>query len=144
MTLQDDLDEKAKSLPALREPPLMRLPVPVATPRRKPRRWLRRASLALAPRALVASYWGWDHSRPALPPGFAMGNGRLEADAVDIDTKFSGRVLQLDADEGDLVKRGQVVAVMDTRDLQASLKQYQELANGLALLRVRKVTSQTT
>jgi HlyD family secretion protein len=56
-----------------------------------------------------------------------MGNGRLEADAVDIDTKFAGRILRLDVDEGDLVKRGQVVAVMDTRDLQASLKQYQEL-----------------
>jgi HlyD family secretion protein len=128
MTFQDDLDGKAKSLPALRGPPLTGLPVPVAAPRRKSRRRLRLASLVLVPLAIVASYWWWDHSRPALPPGFAMGNGRLEADAVDIDTKFAGRILQLDVDEGDLVKRGQVVAVMDTRDLQASLKQYQELA----------------
>jgi HlyD family secretion protein len=73
-----------------------------------------------------AAYWRF-YLGPALPPGFAMGNGRLEADEIDIDTKFAGRILQLNVDEGDLVKPGQVLAVMDTRDLQASLKQYQEL-----------------
>jgi HlyD family secretion protein len=64
---------------------------------------------------------------PRLPPGIAWGNGRLEADEVDIDTKFAGRILKLYADEGDMVKPGQVVAVMDTRDLEAQLKQYRQL-----------------
>jgi len=81
----------------------------------------------LVPLAIAAAAWWWFHSGPALPPGFAFGNGRLEADEVDIDTKFAGRILQLNVDEGDLVKTGQVLAVMDTRDLRASLKQYQEL-----------------
>jgi HlyD family secretion protein len=72
-------------------------------------------------------YWWWLRSRPLLPPGFAWGNGRLEADQADIDTKFAGRILKLYVDEGDLVKAGQVVAVMDTRDLQAELKQYEQL-----------------
>jgi len=76
--------------------------------------------------AAGAGYWWWLRSRPLLPPGFAFGNGRLEADEVDIDTKFVGRILKLDVDEGDLVKAGQVVAVMDTRDLDAQLKQYQQ------------------
>ncbi len=50
-----------------------------------------------------------------------LSNGRLEADEIDIATKFPGRISKLLADEGDLVKAGQVVAVMDTQDLQASL-----------------------
>ncbi|MBV9828706.1 MAG: HlyD family efflux transporter periplasmic adaptor subunit [Alphaproteobacteria bacterium] len=76
--------------------------------------------------AAAAGYW-WLHSAPALPAGFALGNGRLEADAIDIDTKFAGRVAELLVDEGDQVKKGQVVAVMDSRDLQAQLKQSQEV-----------------
>jgi HlyD family secretion protein len=57
-----------------------------------------------------------------LPPGIAFGNGRLEADEINIDTKYAGRIFEMLADEGDLVKAGQVVARMDTRDLAASLK----------------------
>jgi HlyD family secretion protein len=97
---------------------------------RKPSRWpnLSRMLLLLLLLLLVvagAGYW-WLQSRPLLPPGFASGNGRLEADEVDIDTKFAGRILKLNVDEGDLVKAGQVVAAMDTRDLEAELKQYQQ------------------
>jgi multidrug resistance efflux pump len=45
----------------------------------------------------------------------------------DIDTKFPGRIAKLLADEGDVVKPGQVVAVMDTRNLEASLKKSEAL-----------------
>ena len=86
-------------------------------------RW-RRMTLALGLLVLGAiggAYW-WMHRQPALPLGIAEGNGRIEADPIDIDTKFAGRILELRADEGDRVKAGQVVAVMDTRDLAASLK----------------------
>ena len=109
----------------VRESPPANLPaiVPVRT---KHRRWSVRALLLFAPIAIGAGYW-WLHPGTALPPGFAVGNGRLEADAVDINTKFAGRILQLNVDEGDLVKPGQVVAVMDTRDLKAQLQQYQQL-----------------
>ena len=41
---------------------------------------------------------------PPLPPGIVLGNGRLEADEIDIDTKFAGRIAKLLADEGDMVK----------------------------------------
>ena len=57
-----------------------------------------------------------------MPPGIAWGNGRIEADEIDIDTKFAGRIAEMLADEGDMVKAGQVVARMDTQDLAASLK----------------------
>jgi len=105
------------------------LPAVVIVPR-KPSRWRRLLRvLGLLVLLLVAAgggYWWWLRSQPLLPPGFASGNGRLEADEVDIDTKFAGRILKLNVDEGNLVKAGQVVAVMDTRDLAAELKQYQQ------------------
>lgn len=101
-------------LPALR---------PASAPvrgRRRPRGWWMLAVLAILA-AGGATYW-WNHRVPALPPGLAFGNGRLEADEIDIETKFAGRIAQLFADEGDLVKSGQAVAVMDTQDIEASLK----------------------
>lgn len=66
-------------------------------------------------------YW-LKYSQPSLPTGIVSGNGRLEADQIDISTKFAGRVAVLLADEGAVVKGEQVVARMDTRDLEASLK----------------------
>jgi len=57
------------------------------------------------------------------------GNGRLEADQIDIDTKFAGRIAKRFVDEGDMVRAGQVVAMMDTRDLEASLKKSQALVS---------------
>jgi HlyD family secretion protein len=70
--------------------------------------------------AAGGAYW-WNLRQFHLPPGFAFGNGRIEADPIDIDTKFAGRVAEIKVDEGDRVTAGQVVARMDTRDMQASL-----------------------
>jgi HlyD family secretion protein len=90
------------------------------------RRWLR---LALVLTVAIGGaggglYW-WLHLQPQLPPGIAFGNGRIEAQEIDIDTKFAGRISEILADAGDMVKAGQVVARMDTRDLSASLKKSQ-------------------
>jgi len=99
--------------------------VPVALDKRDfARRWRLRIALALIALAAAGGggYYWWQHLHPALPPGIAFGNGRLEADEINIDTKYAARIGEILADEGDLVKAGQVVARMDTRDLQASLK----------------------
>lgn len=88
-----------------------------------PRRWFRRAALPIVLlTAATAAGYSWLHSGSGLPLGIASGNGRLEADEIDIDTKFAGRISMLFTDQGDLVRAGQVVAVMDTKDLQATLK----------------------
>jgi HlyD family secretion protein len=71
----------------------------------------------------------WQQHQVRLPPGIASGNGRLEADEIDIDTKFAGRIAKLFVDEGDMVFAGQVVAMMDTRDLEASLKKFEALVS---------------
>jgi HlyD family secretion protein len=60
--------------------------------------------------------------KPALPPGFASGNGRLEATQIYVSTKYPGRIKDVLADEGDTVEAGQVVARMDTSALEAQLR----------------------
>jgi HlyD family secretion protein len=90
---------------------------------RAQRRWRRLVLFVLVAGAAAGggAYW-WLHRPPALPAGIAFGNGRVEADPIDIATKFAGRIAQLRVDEGAMVKAGQALAVMDTRDLEAGLK----------------------
>src|SRR5215469_9493488 len=64
-------------------------------------------------------------SKPALPPGFAGGNGRLEAREVDVVAKYPGRLKEVLVDEGDTVDAGQVVATIDTAPLEAQLRNAQ-------------------
>ncbi|WP_292342203.1 biotin/lipoyl-binding protein [Mesorhizobium sp.] len=47
--------------------------------------------------------------------------------------KFSGRIAALLVDEGDVVRAGQLVARMDTQDLEMSLRKAQVLGQRLAL-----------
>ena len=93
-------------------------------PRRRRRAW----ALLLLLLAVAATgggiYW-WQHLQPRLPPGIFYGNGRIEADEIDIDTKFAGRIAELYANEGSMVKAGQVIARMDTSDIQQSLEKSQ-------------------
>ncbi len=55
------------------------------------------------------------------PEGFALGNGRIEADLVDISPRLAGRVAEIRVREGDRVEPGDVLAVMDTAELESQL-----------------------
>ncbi len=87
-----------------------------------PRRWGRWAGalLAIGVAAVAGVYW-FDQGGDGELAGLAYGNGRLEADEIDIATKFAGRIATLLVDEGDRVQMGQLVARMDVRDLEADL-----------------------
>ena len=52
-----------------------------------------------------------------------MGNGRLESTEVQIAAKIPGRLAEVLVDEGDRVTKGQLLARMDTRTLEASRNQ---------------------
>jgi HlyD family secretion protein len=102
--------------------------IPPARTRPGKRRWVKPGLMLmlLLIAAIGGGYW-WLYPRTGLPPGIASGNGRLEADEIDIDTKFAGRIAKLLADEGDTVAAAQVVALMDTQDLEALLKKAEAL-----------------
>jgi HlyD family secretion protein len=61
-----------------------------------------------------------DDERP-VPEGIVVGNGRLEAVQVDVATKIGGRVDEVVAREGDLVKPGVLLARIDSAQLRAQL-----------------------
>lgn len=114
--------EKQDLVPAPARTNLLALP-PNSKAMSVRRRWLRVAlALAVLVGGAGAAFYWWQHSQSQLPPGIAWGNGRIEADEIDIDTKFAGRIAEMLADEGDMVKAGQIVARMDTQDLAVSLK----------------------
>ncbi|MDA3869704.1 MAG: HlyD family efflux transporter periplasmic adaptor subunit [Gammaproteobacteria bacterium] len=74
--------------------------------------------------AVIGGWLLWQYIQtPALPAGFASGNGRIEAREYDIATKHSGRILDVLVNEGDMVESGQALARMDTKDLEAELRE---------------------
>lgn len=60
-------------------------------------------------------------SSSELPVDIVSGNGRIEAVQVDVSTRIAGRVKEILAKEGDLVEKGQKVAVIDSAQLKAQL-----------------------
>ncbi|UGA41448.1 HlyD family efflux transporter periplasmic adaptor subunit [Bradyrhizobium quebecense] len=111
----------AAKTPTVVAPTDTHLPVPVS-PRNVRRTWPTMLSVLIA--LLLAGgggYYWWKQMHPPLPVGISFGNGRIEADEIDIATKYAGRVSELLADIGDAVSPGQAVARMDTRDIEQSL-----------------------
>lgn len=80
--------------------------------------------IAAAVAVVVVAFLGfryWQNKRAALPEGIASGNGRLEAKLVDVAAKEALKVKEILADEGALVKPGQVLVRLDTTTLEAEL-----------------------
>ena len=68
--------------------------------------------LVLAVLAAFLGYAAWKVllAPSDLPPeGFARGNGRIEADLIDISTRLTGRVAEITVREGDLVQPGDML-----------------------------------
>ena len=63
--------------------------------------------------------------KPALPDGIAAGNGRIEATEVDITTRYGGRLASVLSKEGDAVTFNQVLAEIDSKELDAQLRRAQ-------------------
>ncbi|SFX40221.1 MULTISPECIES: HlyD family secretion protein [unclassified Pseudomonas] len=80
--------------------------------------------VALMAVLLAAGGFGyWKSRQDRLPEGLSVGNGRLEATEVQIASKTPGRLAQVHVDEGDHVVKGQLLARMDTRTLEAQRNQ---------------------
>ncbi len=85
-------------------------------------RWI--FSVLLLGVALAGGYFAWMKYKPAeLPEGIVRSNGRLEAGRTDIATKFPGRIAEVLVQEGDSVKKGQLLVKMDTAELEAQLRE---------------------
>lgn len=90
---------------------------------------------------LINFGWNWwQQQQSVLPEGIAFGNGRIEANEVDISVKYTGRVMDIFADEGDMVEPGQQLVQMDTIELQARLdRSTADLNQGIEALKEAEI-----
>src|SRR5262245_53097699 len=91
-----------------------------------PRSTLKRYALPVVATIAVgaAAWYAWSHfTHEPLPAGIARSNGRIEAVEIDIATRIPGRLRKILVKESDLVEPGQVLAVMDTDQLEAQQRQ---------------------
>ncbi|BBP42484.1 HlyD family secretion protein [Thiosulfativibrio zosterae] len=86
------------------------------------------------------------NTRSTTPDHLLKVNGRIEAEHYLASTKAAGKILQVSAQEGDWVKAGQVLAVLDDAQVRARvtqaaaaygavLAQYKAAQTGLELLK---------
>lgn len=68
-------------------------------------------------------FYSFMNKQSNLPEGFATGNGRIETTQVDISSKLSGRLINIDSQEGDLVEKNQLLARLDIKELNAKLQE---------------------
>ncbi len=61
-------------------------------------------------------------SRKTPPGNLVWGSGIVEGDEVQVSPKISGKVVRLLVKEGDEVKKGALIALLDSREIEARVK----------------------
>ncbi len=92
------------------------------TPLRPAQRWPAAIGAFIVLIGATLGSYVWLASPSDPPPGFAKANGRLEARQIDIIARYPGRLLEIAVQEGDAVAAGEVIARLDTRELEAALR----------------------
>lgn len=72
------------------------------------------------------AWFFWRQQTNKVPEGFLVAGGRIEGREVNVSSRVQGRVLKLLADEGNAVKKGQILAVLDSEQIQAQVISAQE------------------
>jgi HlyD family secretion protein len=70
----------------------------------------------------ILAYFGWRQLAPPPTSTVLRISGRIEADETDLGAKTGGRVAQILVREGESVKRGQVVAVIEDEEVNQQLQ----------------------
>ncbi len=101
-------------------------PAAASQPTKKPTHRFGKALVWIVVMVALAGggYYAWLKLRPpGLPPGFASGNGRIEATEIDVDAKIPGRIQDVLVNEGDFVGVGQILVHMDVKTLEAQRRE---------------------
>lgn len=72
------------------------------------------------------AWFFWRQQGNKVPDGFLVAGGRIEGREVNVSSRVQGRVLKLLADEGKTVKKGQMLAVLESEQIQAQVISAQE------------------
>lgn len=89
----------------------------------------RRSLLLVLPLVLLAlggtaAWWRFGRE-PPLPDGLWRAYGRSEARRIDVASRFGGRLVEVSVREGDRVEAGQIVARLDSTEIEARLREAQ-------------------
>lgn len=84
--------------------------------------WAIVALVVLAAAGAGGWYW-WQVQRSDLPEGIVASNGRVEAERIDVAAKFAGRMREVLVNEGEMVAPGQVIAILDSAQIEAQLRE---------------------
>jgi HlyD family secretion protein len=95
----------------------------VAPPKRNP---LKPILILLVLGGLGFGAWKLFFSKPAEPANVIALSGRIEGDDSAVSPKTSGRILEIHYREGDAVKAGDVIAVLDDQQLRDRERQAQD------------------
>jgi HlyD family secretion protein len=87
-------------------------------------------SVLLALTLLVGLYFAFHYIfyRHSLPEGLIQANGRIEGDHITVSSKFSGRIQSMLVQEGDIVKPGQILILLDDTQTRAKATQAERAA----------------
>jgi len=92
-----------------------------------PRKKLSKAVLIIAilAIAIAAVFFGWWFliRQPPIPRNIIVLSGRIEGDDSTVATKVSGRIREIRVREGDLVRAGEVIALLDEEQAAAREQQ---------------------
>jgi len=73
---------------------------------------------------VIGFYFAFNYLQPKeLSKEFAQGNGRIETTQVNISAKLPGRLLNITVEEGDIIQKDQLLASLDTKELDAKLQE---------------------
>jgi HlyD family secretion protein len=99
-------------------------PAPEVKPSLRKRRLLIPIVVVLAG---VGGYFLWKHffSAPEIPKSIVALSGRIEGDDSAVAAKASGRITEIRVREGDQVKAGDIIAVIDDEQIRAREQQAQ-------------------
>jgi HlyD family secretion protein len=61
-----------------------------------------------------------------LPANLVAGTGRIDGDLVNLNTKYPGRIISLDIDDGAPVDRGMIVAKLSSKEFEAQRRSLQD------------------
>jgi HlyD family secretion protein len=108
------------------EPQLAQTAPVQITPAPQPRRSRRGIIVAVLLLAAVAggfAVWKAFFATQPVPDNVILLSGRVEGDDSSVASKATGRILEVRYREGDLVKEGDIIAILDDRQVQAREEQ---------------------
>lgn len=74
--------------------------------------------------AIIALFFIYQKLNPKiLPENLIEGTGRIDGDLILLNTKYPGRVKEINAEEGSSVKKGDVLARLKSEEMEARLEQ---------------------